>query len=238
LFHWFALISTLFYDNHHHMTSTMTSSLLRHVTSRTLVREGSYLSAAWVRPSSSTTTSSPGFFGRVQNAFIDRQKKSQQQQLAEALEKMADSPVWTIKDFSEDLERNTKGWRAMLPGVSNELKMVKETVAIAKAVIEEMGEDVTMEELMDMSRIQKLRVSVNSEASVEDVNLMLKQFQAVDIMHQVLRRRKMEGKPIPTDEHSVQTIMQTEGMKSMTKSQRSAMRKSYMKKAGMHGMKR
>ena len=182
---------------------------------------------------------SPGFFGRMKNAFTDRQERKAQEQFAEQLHKMANSERWTIQDFQADLSKITDTWKAKMPGVSDlsQVKSAKVMSGIANAVIEVVGANATAEELMEMSRTDKLKVSVKSEASVEDINIMLQQFQAVQVMHQVVRRRKLEGRPIPQDQASMKSILQVEGLQVMSKAQRSNLKELQIK-SQMRGMGR
>lgn len=187
--------------------------------------------------STSDNNDNPGMFGRVQNAIQDRTKRNQQQEFASQLEKMSNSPKWTVGDFVEDLSKTVNSWRTKIPGLSSldQVKTAKQVNSIAEAIVEEMGIDATSEKLMEMTRTQKLKVSLKSGASVEEINGMLQQFQAVDVMHQVVRKRKLEGKAIPSDEASMRQVMQVEGLGAMSKAQRKAMKQSRMK-SQMRGM--
>ena len=175
----------------------------------------------------------------MKNAFTDRQERKAQEQFAEQLHKMANSERWTIQDFQADLSKITDTWKAKMPGVSDlsQVKSAKVMSGIANAVIEVVGANATAEELMEMSRTDKLKVSVKSEASVEDINIMLQQFQAVQVMHQVVRRRKLEGRPIPQDQASMKSILQVEGLQVMSKAQRSNLKELQIK-SQMRGMGR
>ncbi|KAI2510237.1 hypothetical protein MHU86_4115 [Fragilaria crotonensis] len=152
--------------------------------------------------STSDSDENPGFFGRIKNSFTDRQERKAQEQFANQLEKMANSERWTIKDFQDDLSLVVDSWRTKIPGMTNisQVKSAKQMNGISKAIIEVIGANATASELLEMPRTDKLKVSVKSGASVEDINVMLQQFQGVEVMHQVVRRRKLEGRPIPQDQ--------------------------------------
>lgn len=196
-------------------------------------------SAHHVRLFSSKSEEKPGLFDRMKNAFTDRQERKAEEQFAEQLQKMANCERWTIKDYQEDLSRITDSWRTKIPGLGDEkqIKSAKQINEISKAVIEVVGANATASELLEMSRIDKLKVSVASGASVEDINIMLQQFQSIEVMHQVVRRRKLEGKPIPHDQASMRSILQAEGLQAMNKTQRKNMKELQMKK-GLRGMGR
>lgn len=179
----------------------------------------------------------PGFFGRIKNAITARQERLAQEQFAEQVGRMANSEKWTIQNFSDDVSKSVDSWRTKIPGMSNlqQVKAAKKTSNIAKAVVEVLGGGATAEELLNMSRTQKLNVAIKSKESVEDVNLMVAQFQGVQMMHQVIRKRKLEGKAIPTDEAGIRSVLQSESLGAMTKGQRKAMMESRQKR-GMRGV--
>ena len=197
--------------------------------------------AQHLRQFSSTSDSdeNPGFFGRIKNSFTDRQERKAQEQFADQLQKMANSERWTIKDFHDDLSLVADSWRSKIPGMTNisQVKSAKQMNSISKAIIEVVGSNATASELLEMPRTDKLKVSVKSGASVEDINVMLQQFQGVEVMHQVVRRRKLEGRPIPQDQTSMRSILQVEGLQVMNKTQRKNLKEVQMKK-GMRGMGR
>jgi hypothetical protein len=62
------------------------------------------------------------------------------------------------------------------------------------------------------------------------LNIFIKQFEAMDIMQQVLRRRKLEGKPMPTDEASMQAAMQQDVQKVLSKTQKKNIMKATKRK--------
>jgi len=83
----------------------------------------------------------------------------------------------------------------------------------------------------------QLKISLKSGTPVEDINVAIRQFQAVDMMHQVVRRRHLDGKPIPTDESSLKTAIQMDGTKVLSKAQKKEIQES-QKKRGMRGIGR
>mmetsp|Transcript_6770 Transcript_6770/g.9882 ORF Transcript_6770/g.9882 Transcript_6770/m.9882 type:complete len:235 (-) Transcript_6770:144-848(-) len=187
-----------------------------------------------------STEEKRGIFGRLQDSFTDRQKASQQKMFAQQVEKMSNAKAWTLADFADDLEKTTSDWRSKIPGMSNlqQVKMAKQAASIAKAMIQEMGADATAKDIAEkVSRAEKLKVALASESTVEEVNVMIQQLQSVDIMHRIIRKRKIEGKSLPTNESSMKNLMQVDGLQAMTKTQKKAMRDSQMKK-GMRGVGR
>ena len=237
----FSIESLKLFINHYYF-NTMSLRYATTVAARTALTQRAVINAApqlRYLSSNSSEEKSPGIFGRMQNAFTERQERKQREGFSEQLEKMSNSEVWSISDFQEDMSKTVNSWRTKVPGMSNlsQVKTAKSLYSIAQAIIEEIGADSTAAKLTDMSRIDKLKVSIKSGASVEEINMMLSQFQAVDVMHSVVRRRKLDGKAIPNDEAAMRSILQKEGLKNMSKTQKKAMKDAQMKK-GMRGMGR
>ena len=65
---------------------------------------------------------------------------------------------------------------------------------------------------------------------MEELNILVKQFQGMDIMQQVLRQRKQEGKPLPIDEASMKVAMQQDAAKVMNKTQKRDIMKAKQRK--------
>jgi len=188
----------------------------------------------------STQEESRGILGRLQDSFTDRQKAKQQKMFAEQVEKMSNATQWTLTDFISDVERSTNDWRSKLPGLSNlqQVKLAKQATAISKAMMKYVGGDATFQDVTEkLDRTNKLKVALESESTVEEVNVMIQQLQSVDIMHRIIRKRKKEGKSLPTNESSMKSLMQAEGLQAMTKKQKQNMRDLQMKK-GMRGIGR
>jgi hypothetical protein len=59
---------------------------------------------------------------------------------------------------------------------------------------------------------------------------LAKQFQGMDIMQQVLRKRKLDGKPLPTDEAGMKAAVQQDGQKVLSKGQRKEIMKARQRK--------
>jgi hypothetical protein len=208
--------------------------------------------------STSTETSSKGFFGSIRSKFEERSKKSQKEAYAKQLAKMAESEKWTLKDFSDEIDETLSSWRTKIPGVSNlqQVKSAKEAQVVIKAVVDEVGRDATAEDLGSLGRTEKVskwveewgfrasglgshiaslplqqKISLKSGISIEDLNIMIKQFQGMDMMHSVLRKRKLEGKPIPVDESTMKAALESDGPSVLSKKQKKAIQERQQRKA-------
>lgn len=187
-----------------------------------------------------STEENRGILGRLQDSFADRQKANQQKMFAKQVEKMSNAEAWTLADFADDLDKTTSDWKSKIPGLNNlqQVKMAKQAATIAKAMIQQVGADATAKDVTEkVARAEKLKVALESESTVEEVNVMIQQLQSVDIMHRIIRKRKVEGKSLPTNESSMKNLMQVDGLQAMTKTQKKNMRNMQMKK-GMRGIGR
>ena len=183
---------------------------------------------------------STGIFGKVQDYFTNRQERKAQEKFSQQMEKMASSERWTISDFHDDVASTADSWTSKIPGIKDlkEVQTSKQLSKIAVAIMDVLGsKTATADELMEMSRTDKLKVSVKSGVLVEDVNMMLQQFQSVGFMHRVIRQRRLEGKPIPKDQPSMTNLLQSQGPESFPKAQRKKLMEA-QKKRLMKGMPR
>uniref|UniRef100_A0A7S2RHR0 Signal recognition particle SRP54 subunit M-domain domain-containing protein n=1 Tax=Eucampia antarctica TaxID=49252 RepID=A0A7S2RHR0_9STRA len=163
-----------------------------------------------------------GFLDRVKDKIDERSQKKQADKYADQIKTMAESEQWDLKSFGEEIDKSVGGWRSKIPGMSNleQVKAVKENQNLVNALIGELGENATAKELNQLGRKEKLLISLRSSVSVEAINMIVQQFQGMDIMHRILRYRMSNGQPIPTDEIAMQRIMQADGDKVMSKKEK------------------
>jgi hypothetical protein len=174
-----------------------------------------------------------GFISRMRDAFTNRQERLLAEEFTAQCERMANQDEWTIADFQKDLAKTTSSWRAMIPGVgdSKEVETARESNKIALAIIETLGPNLCLGNMMNLSREDKLKIAIKSERSVTEINVFMNLCQHVDIMHKVLRQRKIEGKPIPKEQQALQSLIQTEGIRAMSNSQRKLIKAQMTKKS-------
>jgi len=146
--------------------------------------------------------------------------------------------VWNLKTYALDLEASMSDWKTKLPGMgyTNQVKTMKEAQKVLQAVLSYVGDNATADILENLSRRDKLKIAVEGDIHVEDIDTMIAQFQNMQLMHKVLRYRKKEGKSIPKDEASMTLAVQQDAIKVMTKQERSKMAKTMQAKA-MRGMR-
>ncbi|KAL7467396.1 hypothetical protein ACHAXS_007639 [Conticribra weissflogii] len=183
---------------------------------------------------SSSSSMNAGMFGWVREKFEEREKGKQAAKLIDQIALMANAETWTLKMFADEVDETLSSWRSKIPGMggTRQIKTAKETQKVAKAMMEQFGGDATVEDIANLDRKQKLKLSIASEMPLDDVNVILDQFRNMEIMHRILRYRKVNGKPLPTDEAGLKMAMQQDGIKVMTNQEKKAMRDAYAKKQG------
>mmetsp|Transcript_18405 Transcript_18405/g.35834 ORF Transcript_18405/g.35834 Transcript_18405/m.35834 type:complete len:264 (-) Transcript_18405:80-871(-) len=183
---------------------------------------------------SSSSVMTAGMFGWVREKFEEREKGKQAAKLVDQIALMANAETWTLKMFADEVDETLSSWRSKIPGMggTRQIKTAKETQKVAKAMMEHFGGDATAEDIANLDRKQKLKLSIASEMPLDDVNVILDQFRNMEIMHRILRYRKVNGKPLPTDEAGLKMAMQQDGIKVMTNQEKKAMREAYAKKQG------
>ena len=141
--------------------------------------------------------------------------------------------VWNLRAYATDIESTMSDWKTKIPGMgyTSQVKTLKEAEKVLKAVLDYVGGDATAETLSNLSRKDKLKIAVGGDIYVEDIDVLIGQFQNMQLMHKVLRYRKKNGMTIPTDEASMTIAVQKDSMKVMSKQERSKMAKSMQKKA-------
>lgn len=191
------------------------------------------------RHQSSTSDSgeNKGVFGWVRDKMENREKTKQSEKFSEQLEAMSNAEVWNIQSYANEIEASLSTWRTKIPGMSSvaQVKAVKETQKILKGMLDEVGSNATADDLNNLGRKEKLKISVNSQTPIDDINVMIKQFQNMALMHQTLRYRKQSGKPLPADEVELRMAMQQDGKNVLTKKQKRTMKETMSKRGGLGG---
>jgi hypothetical protein len=154
----------------------------------------------------------------------NRQESQEAEKYKKRIQYMASKDAWTVGDMKEELDELMSSWTAKLSD-SKEVRQGKDMHKTVSGIIAVVGDDATDVELENMSRTDKLKASIQGETSVEDINMFARQFQTMALMHRVLRKRKEEGKSLPQTVESMQTVIQAEGAKLLSKNQRNRMMK-------------
>lgn len=170
----------------------------------------------------------------MQDKLGERAKTKKAAKLVDQIALMANSERWTIKMFADEIDETLSSWTTKIPGAgsSAEIQQAKESQTVIKAIMDEIGDDVTAGDLSKMDRRQKLKLAIACKKPMDELNTVLASFSQMDIMHRILRYRKKEGIELPTDEVGLKMAMQKDGMKVMTKEEKKEMAKAYAKQMG------
>ena len=157
-----------------------------------------------------------------------RQEAKEAEKYTKRVTEMAEKAFFTVGDMSDELGEAVSSWAAKIPGLNNnkEINQAKAMHKTINGLMEITGRDATVDTLSELSRAEKLKAAVAAETSVEEINVVIQQFEGMSLMHRVLRKRKEEGRPIPKTADSMQAVIQTEGPKLLTKAQKSRMMKN------------
>lgn len=140
---------------------------------------------------------------------------------------MADQEAWVVGDMLKELDEVNQSWMAKMPvlGDNKEVQMAKQMHRVMSGLASVAGEDANSETLENLTRKEKLKAALLGETTVEEINMVINQFQVMTLMHRVVRQRKLDGKSIPASAEGIQFLMQQEAPKLLTKKQKRQMAK-------------
>jgi hypothetical protein len=173
----------------------------------------------------SKSTSSGGG-GGIRGWIQNRAEKRQQEDYMTQMTRLSEMDRLTLDNYRGELERGLNKWGANISFLqTKEVKTAKEVVAIVKALIEVKGGEATADDLFTMDRLERLKVATSTNKTVEELSILLSQIQNMDLMQRTLRKRHLEGKPIPPDPASMQAAIKKDAISVMSKSQKEMMMK-------------
>lgn len=163
-------------------------------------------------------------YDHVTGYFQSRSKKENAAKMKAQIDLMATTEAWTLEHFEKTLDDQLKTWGAKLSWYSGnkDLKLAKQAQLVVKSIIELVGKNATSETIENMGRKDKLKISYQSGATVEDINTLFMQFQTTSLMHKVIRNRKANGQPLPHDADSLKIAMSQDGRSLLTRTQLTA----------------
>jgi hypothetical protein len=197
-----------------------------------------------IRSLSTEAPSSGGILNRIKNTFGSSNSDSipgsgskskpsaQDEAYAKQISQMAHSEKWSLANFHQQVVDSSGGWKAKLPGMGNTdaVKQMKAMQQLLEAAMEVAGRDAGANELNDLGKKGKLKISLKSGADVSEINALVQQFKSMDIMHRVLRYRVENGLEIPTDEEGARTIMQNDVKNVLSDREMKEIQKERMKR--------
>jgi hypothetical protein len=170
----------------------------------------------------SSGNSNSGVRGWIQN----RNERKQQEEYLAQMTRLSEMDRLTLDNYRGELERGLNKWGANISFLqTKEIKTAKEIVVVVKALIDVKGGEASADDLLQMDRLERLKVATSTNKTVEEISILMSQIQNMDLMQRTLRKRKLEGKPIPPDPASMQAAIKKDALSVMSKSQKEMMMK-------------
>jgi hypothetical protein len=167
-------------------------------------------------------SSSGGIRGWIQN----RTERRQHEDYMAQMKRLSEMDRLTLNSYRGELERGLNQWGANISFLqTKEVKTAKEVVVVIKALIDVKGGEATADDLFTMDRLERLKVATSTNKTVEEISILMSQIQNMDLMQRTLRKRHLEGKPIPLDPASMQAVIKKDALTVMSKSQKEMMMK-------------
>ncbi|KAL3798397.1 hypothetical protein HJC23_005050 [Cyclotella cryptica] len=176
-------------------------------------------------------TSGLSVFGWMRDKWEQNEKTKQAAKLVDQIALMANTPVWTVKMFKDEVDETLSSWRTKIPGMGGtaQVQAAKDTQKVVNAMVNQLGGGATAQDVANMDRKQKLKLAIECELSMNEVNVILKQFRQMELMHRILRYRKEKGLALPSDAEGLKMAMQQDGVKILTNAEKREMRETMAK---------
>jgi len=178
--------------------------------------------------SGDSSSSGGGIRGWMQN----RTERKQQEEYMAQMTRLSEMDRLTLENYKAELERGLNKFGANISFLqTKEVKTAKDVVIVIKALIDVKGSEATADDLSTMDRLERLKVATSTNKTVEEISILLSQIHNMDLMQRVLRKRKLEGKPIPPDPTSMQAAIKKDAVSVMSKTQKEMMMKRQVSQA-------
>uniref|UniRef100_A0A6U9W9Z5 Signal recognition particle SRP54 subunit M-domain domain-containing protein n=2 Tax=Pseudo-nitzschia australis TaxID=44445 RepID=A0A6U9W9Z5_9STRA len=177
---------------------------------------------------SSTASSTDGKKeGAIRGWMNDRQARQEKEKYMEQMTRLSTMEVFTMEKYRDELQMGVDGGGIMTKisfMQTKEIKQAKEVVEVVEKIIEVVGPDATAEDLIQMDRLQRLRVATEANKTLEEISIMVSQITNMDVMQKTLRKRHLEGRPIPPDKETMQSVIQKDALSVLSKAQKEMMK--------------
>lgn len=141
------------------------------------------------------------------------------------MEKLSNLDRLTMHEYHGMLKENVSGFMMNISFLqTSEVKTAKALVEVVEKIIDEVGPDATADDLIEMDRLQRLKVATAANKTTEEIAILVSQITNMDVMQKALRKRKLEGKAIPQDMEQMQAIIKRDALSVMSKSQKEMMK--------------
>jgi len=179
--------------------------------------------------------------GGIRGWMTDRSARKEKEKYMEQMMRLSTMDVFTMEKYREELQSGIDGG-GMMTKVSfmqtKEIKQAKEVIEVVEKIVEVVGPDATAEDLIQLDRLQRLRVATAANKTVEEIAIMVSQITNMDVMQKTLRKRYLEGKPIPADQDAMQAVIQKDALSVLSKSQKELMKRRQEDNARRNARKR
>ena len=164
--------------------------------------------------------------GMIRGWMNDRKERKEKEQYMEQMERLSEMDSLTLANYQGELKRGLSGMAANIKVFqTKEIAVAQEVVSVIGHMIEVMGPDATADDLINIGRLEKLKVATASQKTVEEIGIMISQVQNMDVMQKCLRKRRLEGKPIPENASSMQEAIKKEAREVMSRTQKESIKK-------------
>jgi len=183
--------------------------------------------ASFSSSAKSTNDSEKSSESGIRKWMTDRAARKEQEKYMEQMTKYSTMEAFTMDKYREELQMGIDG-SGILMKISfmqtKEIKQAKEVIEMVDKIIEVVGPDATAEDLIQLDRLNRLRVANAANKTLEEISIMVSQITNMDVMQKTLRKRYLEGKPIPPDQDAMQSVIQKDAMSVLSKSQKAMMK--------------
>jgi len=170
-------------------------------------------------------TRSLSILSSMQDSLTDRKDKQEQEKFREQVLKLANGKgALTITEWGAELDEAMSSWRMMIPGAKSQPEVEK--LAIFRKIIAAMTpeeKERPFQMLQNSATLQ--RVASSSDTSADDVASMLQRFKMISTYQSWLRKRKEDGKRIPTNQEELRDLAQHDMQKAQMKKVRARHRR-------------
>jgi len=165
--------------------------------------------------------------GGIRGWMDNRAARQEKEKFMEQLKRLSTMEVFTMDKYRKELQIGLDGG-GMVTKISfmqtKEYKQAKEVTKVVDKIIDVVGPDATADDLITLNRLQRLRVANAAEKTVEDIAIMVSQITNMDVMQKTLRKRYLEGKPLPSNKDAMEAVVQKDAINVLSKSQKEMMK--------------
>lgn len=163
--------------------------------------------------------------GGITGWVTSRRKRQEQEKYMEQMEKLSNMDRLTMQIYHDMLKEGVSGFMSNISFMqSKEIKTAKAVVEVVEKIIEVVGPHATCDDLIEMDRLQRLKVATSANKTPEEISIMVSQITNMDVMQKALRKRRLDGKPIPVDQDQMQAVIKRDAVQVMSKAQKSMLK--------------